>query len=406
MKKFFFAGILLIGGSLLSLFAAEGLLAFMGFKDNLKMQIACVPHFHSRVDFEEYSYEFTTNSQGLRYPEIPFKKSPQERRLLLLGDSFAQGVGVSEGQSMASLLETRLSRSGPTRVINGGLAGTGPLDYARVLKYIGLKYDPDAVLIMLYANDVSDTPDEVASGRSLLSFGRYGMGIKPLVHRFFPRLYTLLQRVRLKAGAQTGGLSENIPKKWIDSTVDLAKSRGISEARINQWREALNPDWVETANRGRMDGWVLALGLLDPDYWANSLDIASERSQKKWDIMKGVLNDMVQECRSRQIWVGVILAPAPFQYDPSYGAVWSQAGMVINPEWVRRTTVLEKELMFWSDAQEVPYLDLTPSFRQAALEGFAGRLHYRLDHHWTAEGNVFAEALIAQWLSRQNLVSE
>ncbi len=51
-------------------------------------------HFTQQRDHLDFSYEFATNDQGLRYDVIPLEKSAGSRRVFVLGDSFTEGVGV------------------------------------------------------------------------------------------------------------------------------------------------------------------------------------------------------------------------------------------------------------------------------------------------------------------------
>ncbi|HQH28986.1 MAG TPA: hypothetical protein PLP17_16455, partial [Oligoflexia bacterium] len=156
---------LLIGSSMLILFLADRTLQLLGYTDRHGFHIAHLPNIRATVDNLEYSYDVATNSQGLRYKEIPFEKDDNEYRFIVLGDSFVEGTGVEAGDTFAALLEQQYSRAGHiVRFINAGLAGTGPHDYLRLFHFIGRKYQPDAVLIALFANDAADSKPAALSG--------------------------------------------------------------------------------------------------------------------------------------------------------------------------------------------------------------------------------------------------
>ena len=73
----------------------------------------------------EFDVEYRINSRGLRDSETDPSEA-QGKRLVLLGDSFAEGWGVEIGQAVSEQLEERLSTGGvPGEVFNFGVAGYG-----------------------------------------------------------------------------------------------------------------------------------------------------------------------------------------------------------------------------------------------------------------------------------------
>jgi hypothetical protein len=134
---------------LLSLFLcsllADRSLALFGYPAELPPRIAHPPNYSESRKSIEYTYEFKTNSRGLRYREIPVeKKAENEMRFILVGDSFVEGTGVNLDQTFGTLLEKRFSNgSRKALFINCGLSGTGPLQYGNIFYNVGLKYHPD-----------------------------------------------------------------------------------------------------------------------------------------------------------------------------------------------------------------------------------------------------------------------
>jgi len=97
------------------------------------------------------SYSYSTNSHGLRSPvEIPFKKVKNEYRILLLGDSWSFGFGVNDNQTFSHLLQVNLQEKYPDKkitVINAGCPGYCLAQDFIYLKFRGIKYDPDMVIV-------------------------------------------------------------------------------------------------------------------------------------------------------------------------------------------------------------------------------------------------------------------
>lgn len=104
-----------------------------------------------------YGAAVRINSLGLRGPEIP-GKAAGEFRILLMGDSFVFGIGVSEDDTLAPRLERRLQAdASPGRrvhVINMGTVSYNTEQELRQLQEVGLALQPDLVLLCYAVNDV------------------------------------------------------------------------------------------------------------------------------------------------------------------------------------------------------------------------------------------------------------
>src|SRR5438477_11713933 len=175
---------------LLCSFAADQGLRAFGVPPDLA-RYANTPGFREFRKKLEFQYYFATNSQGLRYREIPLAKPGGTHRVIVLGDSYTEGFGVSDTNTWVYRLERRFASESPEVLfVNGGLTATGPLEYGRLLLHVGMRYQPDAVLIAIYGNDVSDTPIS-ATPSDLCSVSR--QGANSLAHTLWPRVYPLLR---------------------------------------------------------------------------------------------------------------------------------------------------------------------------------------------------------------------
>lgn len=111
----------------------------------------------------EVRYPLITNSLGFKDAsarEVPLKSA--SRRILLIGDSFAEGIGMRFEDSFAG----RLQRAGEARsdkieFLNAGVASYSPSIYYRKIRYLlesGLAFDEVVVF-----SDTSDVTDEATS---------------------------------------------------------------------------------------------------------------------------------------------------------------------------------------------------------------------------------------------------
>ncbi len=116
----------------------------------------------ARVRFAtvEFDTEIAVNSSGVRDDDEIGPKSPDERRILILGDSLVLSVQVPFRQTFGELLEQRLnSRPSPYRyrVINGGVQGYSPLQELLFFRMIAPAVQPDLVVETIFVgNDAEE----------------------------------------------------------------------------------------------------------------------------------------------------------------------------------------------------------------------------------------------------------
>jgi len=102
---------------------------------------------------------FTTNSRGFRDREFAVPKPPGIFRLVVLGDSFTEGSGLDEADTMPRRLEARLrARScGPgVEVVNAGVSSYSPILYYLQLTHVIAPLGPDLVVVNFDMTDVQE----------------------------------------------------------------------------------------------------------------------------------------------------------------------------------------------------------------------------------------------------------
>jgi lysophospholipase L1-like esterase len=109
------------------------------------------------VDPLEFHFTFDTNSRGLRGPEL-VPKAPGEFRVLVLGDSFAFGLGVESNETFSAVLEKdlRAAAQRPVSVVNAGTVSFGTVQELAWLKAHADEVQPDVVVVAFYDNDFAD----------------------------------------------------------------------------------------------------------------------------------------------------------------------------------------------------------------------------------------------------------
>jgi hypothetical protein len=136
--------------------------------------------------FERYFVPYSINSLGFR-DRAPRTIDPQfkpGKRVVILGDSFAEGYGVKYERSAAAVLEKGLSTDDhPVEVLNGGVASYSPFLYFRRLKqFFDRGFRADEVVVFL---DISDIQDEGAGKYHEMSDDTEFRTVLPDLFRFF-----------------------------------------------------------------------------------------------------------------------------------------------------------------------------------------------------------------------------
>ena len=108
----------------------------------------------------QYKKEFATswiaNNEGLKDKDFIIDK--KDTRIMILGDSYTEGVGAANDSSFPRQLSYLLADSSPhpTEVWNCGLSGSDPIYEFRLFNDKLLKYDPDMVMVVINFTDIDD----------------------------------------------------------------------------------------------------------------------------------------------------------------------------------------------------------------------------------------------------------
>ncbi|WP_145255296.1 SGNH/GDSL hydrolase family protein [Planctomycetes bacterium Pan216] len=102
---------------------------------------------------------YRTNNAGFRDDRpLAIPKPDNQRRILVLGDSFVLGWGVAQGETFVRVAEASLNDVAPTRLLNGGYRAGYTLDhYLLFLRREADRLSVDEVVVAIYTgNDLED----------------------------------------------------------------------------------------------------------------------------------------------------------------------------------------------------------------------------------------------------------
>jgi hypothetical protein len=359
----------------------------------------------------EYDIDITINSQGLRDVErASYDKPPDTFRILLLGDSYVEGLRVPLEKTFGKVLEAELNAAAPDgrryQVINAGVSGWGTDQQLLWLRSEGATYRPDLVLLSFFpGNDFQNISEalEVANiGRVQKPFfhrsedGRLALRYQP----FDPA--TAPQPEASTAPAQPGnGAVERLAglRAW------LAGHSALYRFTANVIDEAAPAMAMSLARWGLIDApQTTASAARGSDYVPVAYGIYQQPLEAEWTEAVALAGDLVQAMQDDAAGMGsrlaVVSVPAPEQvYPERWQRIMQRYRAMQTDQWD-----LEQPSRAARQAAEqagVPFLDLLPIFRQAAAE--SEPLHLRVDGHWTPAGERLAGEATAEFLRSAGL---
>lgn len=299
----------------------------------------------------EVRHRLVTNSLGFKDAsarDIPLK--PASRRVLLIGDSFAEGIGMNYEDSFAGLLQRAgQQRNDKIEFLNAGVASYSPSIYYKKVKYLldlGLQFDEVVVL-----SDTSDVTDEANSYFCIDDDPKYRVHCTPTEGSMQP--------------AATAPKKSNflIDRFVVTNRVRIAVKRSIQSLLGNR-RASINTDHARI-------GWTVPGLDVTRDYKPLGVEGGIARSLQNMRALSDLL-------AARNIPLTIAVYP------------WAQ--QVAQGDRNSRQVSLWRE---FCEGRCKAFIDLYPVFfaASAADKNWYERYYILGDDHFSAEGNqlVFRE---------------
>jgi len=342
---------------------------------------------------DEYTVEESFNSKGLRGPEYSYEKANQEYRILVLGDSFAEGYTVPFQELFSEVLKRELRH--PTKqieVINAGTGGYSTDQEVLFFSHEGKKYTPDLTVLLFYQNDVWFN-----------GVTKYWRGFKP--------------RFDL---AENGELSlSDVPVPLPESPKPEAKNKGAEDPsfrKLKHWIKgksylyrlvrdrvknspALNAITVKTGLAEEADveepftkpGVPHEFGVLHTE--------GSQRFQELWQLTEALLLELRDDAAS--VGSRFVIFHVPFRasiYHDEWEGMERQYGMEGEKWKPEQAGIVLEEIC---ERNGLDCLNPTEHFRKEAekVSNEGERLYLVVDGHWNASGHRFAGERLADFIS-------
>jgi hypothetical protein len=378
----------------LALVAAEGVLRVAGTPKLSPERFQLITQYDSilgwskkpiasaTVETPEYSVTETTNSHGLRGPETTYEKPRNTYRILILGDSFAEGYVVNLDSTVARVQERLLNAVGDRHyeVINGGTRGYSTDQELLFFDAEGRRYHPDLTILFFYVNDVWYNAQPL-----------YWRGFKPLFKRVeggfaltnvpVPKPDPNVFAFAVRGGTGTAGFAR----------------RGDSWLGVHSRLYGLARNVVTESTA--LSGLAIRLGLAEaPNEWRAWKKTADPELQNAWTLTEAILTRLQRD---------VVASGSRLMlfYVPSRPAIYAD-------DWHVTKRKFAMDDSAWSPDQDAVVLgsickraaiacvNPAPRFHAEArrLEPQGKRLYFIGDAHWNSDGHRLAGSILADYV--------
>lgn len=324
-------------------------------------------HFRGNMARKEFFHEVVHNDAGFR-DEEHVEKASGKSRVLVLGDSFVYGVGVSQVELFSERIK---KRDGSLDIVNMGVPGySTDLEYL-LLREEGMKYRPDLVVVAFYPNDIFEN--------NLRTF-EDGKWQKP----FFEWNGKTLTLTNVPA---PNDLERFLDDPANDERVVLNDMPALlgRVLRISVLANVL----VDRAQAFPfLSSQLEHLGVLYPFQAQKFNEVFDptrvEELHPLWERTSALIAEMKNFLQAQKIPLLVVYIPFKQQLDYKYQEITRGSGFDIDlPQQTLRKSL---------QSYDIPFADITPIF--ARRRGGGMSLYYREDPHLNSTGHsVFADAL-------------
>ncbi len=359
--------------------------------------------FNSGQEFFTY---VRINSRGLRDREYPYKKPRGVYRILLLGDSFAEGMQVDLEHTFAKVLEELLNQAGlgqRVEVINAGVVAYSQDLELLLLREEGYRYEPD--LVLLAAFPYNDTPGNLVqwvewnfTGTDRPYFTLEGGQL--ILHNFPAQNQSARPTEEGDPGlegTQTPSSLFMCTKLWLEEHSHLyVVSRNLIRSRVPRLVHLLSAMGLMADSTNSLQGgrhWV-------PMPLAHN----AQRWDEAWKLTQRLLLALRDESAGHGAEFAVVILPSAYPVHDEFWVRFQDA----YPEVREMDLDVEqptREFDMFLRERGIAHLQLLPIFRHYT-RCTGATLYFSFDGHLNKEGHrVVAEAM-ATWLLGQGLVGE
>lgn len=340
----------------------------------------------------EYNITEYFNSKGLRGPEYSYNKNNNEYRILILGDSFAEGYTVEFEELFSEVLKRILNKNPGNAYYETINSGTGGYSTDQELIFIqkeGINYNPDLTLLMFHDNDVWYNNQS-----------KYWRGHKPI--------FTLQNGELFLTDA-----SAHSPQSSNASKEIRYVSREKRLHRIKTWLGKKSHLYRLTSERIKniyfLSRLLIKLGLQDNPLEGEFGIYAKTYNaniRKAWKITEAILIKLKIETASVGSKLLVFYIPSSAGVYPEIWQATRKKYRISDKNWDVEQPRVELEAI--CNRNNIDFISPIELLKATAhkLKIKGKRLYFARDNHWNAIGHKTAGEILAKYINSHYLTKD
>ncbi len=329
-----------------------------------------------QCEADGWQFDQHLNLYGFRGRNFAIEPPKGRPRVLFIGDSFVEGVGAADDQTIPVQFERLVADGRPVEAINLGVCGADFLEYVRLVRDSVPLLRPKAVFLVVYTNDLPAPPLPTDGGAKAPRFTPR--------KTYVPRLAQVMRR--LARGETVPRFFPSGPYPFFEpvpSPANILTSRPTPDN--------LDPQLLDAMRRGTVNPYLAGLGE------------HTERAMRHDFSTGGVeehLRFIQQICETHGAELTIAYIPILTATNPDYIRAQNRLGgpgygalqRIDGPHHRRQ----QDHLRSVTAGLGIPFLDMTERLTQA--EQSQGRMYWAIDTHCTPAGyRVVAEVCAGHW---------
>jgi hypothetical protein len=320
------------------------------------------PNSLGTLSSPEFNVIYKINSMGFRDYEYNLQKPENTYRIVMAGDSFVEGYGVSLEDTFTKVLEKNLKKNSPHyEVINAGIASYSPLPEYLLIKTKLLKLKPDLVMLVFHlGSDIANDKDYAMTAE----FDGKNLPVKITLQGVLNAKYEKL----------------NWLTKFFYNEIQIVKKLSGFLARGGKKTKA------ET----------FCYGDIIPE--KNIVAGDNHNWRKQWEMTKYYLKSINELLKQNNIKFVIVMMPDPHHVN---GKEWEKGRIFYDykPGVTYQNHVFDYMNTFCGE-NNIPYYNLLTPYRQSNIFP----IFYPADGHLTIEGNKLTADYLYNFLKTNNFL--
>ncbi len=303
-----------------------------------------------------YKYKFYTNSLGFKdisSREVS-KQTDSKKRIIIIGDSFTEGIGFKYEDTFVGLLDKKLAKQN-IEILNAGVASQSPIIYFKKIKHLIeiKKVKFDEIIVFL---DISDIPDEYYYNINFDVNDNKNFKIRDYLQEFFIQNSSIYLFFDLLF-SKTGSIKNNMTLKY----------KASKKFKLNFFKTTKdNIDLYKSLN-------------VERGMWNHDDNLWNLHGLKGRDLADMYLNNLFELCKKNNIKLTLAIYPWPIHIYYDY-----------NPDYHRNFWIN------WSKKRNIKIIDLFNYFEDTNRENLIKKLFIPGDVHWNKKGHKYIYNIITK----------